>query len=83
MLFYNSGEKSPNWRTHLIFCHGIFVLDPDFGICISPYESGSDFYYTNPDPHHLYQLVLKCSHTLIYTHQHTFSHSKIKSARSR
>ena len=29
MLFYISAEKSPNLRTNLIFCHGIFVLDPD------------------------------------------------------
>ena len=55
MLFNISAEKSPNLRTNLIICQGIFFLDPNrIRICISPYGygSGSDFYYgsTNPDP---------------------------------
>ena len=34
MLFYISAEKSPSLRTNLIFCHGIFVLDPDLYLLI-------------------------------------------------
>ena len=26
-------------------------------ICISPYGSGSGFYYTNPDPHHCLKMM--------------------------
>ena len=29
----------------------VYVLDPD-STCISPYGSGSNFYYMNPNPHH-------------------------------
>ena len=35
MLFYISAEKSPNLRANLIFCHGIFVLDPDPDLYLS------------------------------------------------
>ena len=51
MLFYISAEKGPNWRSNLVFCHGIFVLDPDpdlylsiriwFRIQLLLYKSGS------------------------------------------
>ena len=57
MLFYISAEKSPNLRTNLIFIMA-YQSWIRIRICISPYGSGagsgSDFYYTNPDPHHCY-----------------------------